>query len=90
VGSKDTDDICLDTGHIVIYVSSKYQEEFAPKIAGWLKDRDRIPAKRVVRKKSLAGKTATGVQEVTQDKNTITKKAKKQAGPNATEADDAT
>lgn len=40
VGSKDTEDICLNTGHIGIYVSSKYQEEFAPKIAGWLKERD--------------------------------------------------
>jgi len=45
VGSKDTEDICLDTGHIGIYVSSKYQKEFAPKIAGWLKERDRIPEK---------------------------------------------
>ena len=41
VGSKDTEDICLDTGHIGIYVSSKYQKEFAPKIAGWLKERDK-------------------------------------------------
>ena len=40
VGSKDTEDICLDTGHIGIYVSSKCQKEFAPKIAKWLKDRE--------------------------------------------------
>jgi polyhydroxyalkanoate synthase subunit PhaC len=40
VGSKDTEDVCLDTGHIGIYVSSKCQREFAPKIARWLKDRD--------------------------------------------------
>jgi polyhydroxyalkanoate synthase len=40
VGSQDTQDICLDTGHIGIYVSSKCQREFAPKIAAWLKDRD--------------------------------------------------
>ena len=40
VGSRDTEDICLDTGHIGIYVSSKCQREFAPKIAAWLKDRD--------------------------------------------------
>lgn len=40
VGSKDTEDICLDTGHIGIYVSSKCQEAFAPKIAAWLKERD--------------------------------------------------
>ena len=40
VGSKDTEDVCLDTGHIGIYVSSKCQREFAPKIARWLKERD--------------------------------------------------
>jgi polyhydroxyalkanoate synthase len=40
VGSRDTEDVCLDTGHIGIYVSSKCQREFAPKIAAWLKERD--------------------------------------------------
>ncbi len=40
VGSKDTEDVCLDTGHIGIYVSSKTQKEFTPKIVRWLKDRD--------------------------------------------------
>ena len=40
VGSKDTEDICLRTGHIGIYVSSKTQREFAPKIASWLAERD--------------------------------------------------
>jgi len=40
VGSRDTEDICLKTGHIGIYVSSKCQEFFAPKIAAWLKERD--------------------------------------------------
>ena len=43
VGSTDTEDLCLNTGHIGIYVSSKFQEAFAPKIAGWLKERDQIP-----------------------------------------------
>jgi polyhydroxyalkanoate synthase len=42
VGSQDTEDVCLDTGHIGIYVSSKCQKEFAPKIARWLKDRDKV------------------------------------------------
>ncbi|GAB6194110.1 class III poly(R)-hydroxyalkanoic acid synthase subunit PhaC [Desulfocastanea catecholica] len=84
VGSKDTEDICLDTGHIGIYVSSKYQKEFAPKIAGWLKDRDHIPPKRVVRKKSAARKTTTEVHKNSQDKNTITKNAEKLGGPNIT------
>ena len=40
VGSRDTEDVSLDTGHIGIYVSSKCQKEFAPKIAVWLKERD--------------------------------------------------
>ncbi len=40
VGSQDTEDICLRTGHIGIYVSSKSQREFAPKIATWLAERD--------------------------------------------------
>jgi polyhydroxyalkanoate synthase subunit PhaC len=40
VGSKDVEDVCLETGHIGIYVSSKFQKQFAPKIAHWLKDRD--------------------------------------------------
>jgi polyhydroxyalkanoate synthase len=42
VGSKDTEDLCLETGHIGIYVSSKCQKELAPKIAGWLQARDRF------------------------------------------------
>ncbi|MFC1833348.1 class III poly(R)-hydroxyalkanoic acid synthase subunit PhaC [Thermodesulfobacteriota bacterium] len=40
VGTSDTEDLCLDTGHIGIYVSSKCQREFAPKIFKWLKERD--------------------------------------------------
>ncbi len=40
VGSTDVRDICLDTGHIGIYVSSKCQSEFTPSIAAWLKERD--------------------------------------------------
>ncbi len=40
IGSTDKEDICFDTGHIGIYVSSKCQREFAPKIADWLLQRD--------------------------------------------------
>lgn len=40
VGSKDTQDVCLNTGHIGIYVSSKTQKEFIPKIVEWLAERD--------------------------------------------------
>jgi len=54
VGSNDTEDICLNTGHIGIYVSSKCQEEFAPKIAKWLLERDAPP----VQKKNKAAKPA--------------------------------
>jgi polyhydroxyalkanoate synthase subunit PhaC len=53
VGSKDTEDICLNTGHIGIYVSSKCQAELAPKIFSWLKERDKHPARG--RKKTAAG-----------------------------------
>jgi polyhydroxyalkanoate synthase len=45
VGSKDTEDLCLKTGHIGIYVSSRYQQEFAPKIANWLRQRETAPPK---------------------------------------------
>lgn len=50
VGSKDTEDICLNTGHIGIYVSSKCQRELTPKIVGWLKERDETGATQVSRK----------------------------------------
>jgi len=39
VGSKDKENLCLATGHIGIYVSSKFQKLFAPKIAEWLEQR---------------------------------------------------
>jgi len=42
VGSKDSEDVCIDTGHIGIYVSSKSQMQFAPKIIEWLKQRDQV------------------------------------------------
>ncbi len=40
VGSRDAENMCLDTGHIGIYVSSRCQQELVPKIARWLKERD--------------------------------------------------
>lgn len=40
VGTRDTEDVCLDTGHIGIYVSSKYQKQFTPKIVDWLEQRE--------------------------------------------------
>ncbi len=59
VGSRDTEDVCLNTGHIGIYVSSKCQREFAPKIAAWLKARDTDKKQRRP-KKSDAGKVKSG------------------------------
>ncbi|MFH2120983.1 MAG: class III poly(R)-hydroxyalkanoic acid synthase subunit PhaC [Pseudomonadota bacterium] len=68
IGSADTEDLCLDTGHIGIYVSSKTQREFAPKIIGWLAERDQ-PATGSKKPKAATGKA-------------IKKKAEKKAPPN--------
>jgi polyhydroxyalkanoate synthase len=63
VGSKDTENVCLDTGHIGIYVSSKCQKEFVPRIAQWLKqrtaDKKKLNTRKPPRKKRVAKKTAT-------------------------------
>jgi polyhydroxyalkanoate synthase len=45
VGTRDTQDICLETGHIGIYVSSRTQKELTPRIVRWLKERDAIPTR---------------------------------------------
>jgi polyhydroxyalkanoate synthase subunit PhaC len=58
VGSRDTEDMCLDTGHIGIYVSSKCQRELAPKLAGWLKERDAAGEERPARKAKSRKKPA--------------------------------
>jgi len=58
VGSKDAEDICLDTGHIGIYVSSKYQKKFVPRIACWLKERDEDKKKRGAKKATPKKRTA--------------------------------
>jgi len=52
VGTRDSEDICLNTGHIGIYVSSKTQKEFTPKIVSWLKDRDAAPERKTVSKRA--------------------------------------
>lgn len=51
VGSRDVEDVCLRTGHIGIYVSSKCQKEFAPKIAAWLWERDSAAVSQKTEKK---------------------------------------
>jgi polyhydroxyalkanoate synthase len=58
VGSSDTEDVCLDTGHIGIYVSSKCQKEFSPKIAKWLRERDQEEASKPAKKKAPAKKAS--------------------------------
>jgi len=58
VGSKDTEDICLDTGHIGIYVSSRCQKEFAPRIVRWLKERDEDKKKRGTKKSNCEKKSS--------------------------------
>jgi len=68
IGSKDKEDLCLDTGHIGIYVSSKTQKEFGPKIIRWLLERDDVvkkatqkpAAKKPVAKQSQAKAKAPG------------------------------
>ena len=61
VGSKDTEDVCLATGHIGIYVSSKFQEAFAPKICTWLKERDKAPEVENKKEKAASVKSAQKV-----------------------------
>jgi len=64
IGSTDKEDLCLDTGHIGIYVSSKTQREFGPKIIRWLTERDEEPepvnaeAKKTLKKKKTGNTTA--------------------------------
>lgn len=57
VGSADKEDVCLATGHIGIYVSSRFQKEFAPRISKWLSERDQPEEKKVKTvKPKLVGK----------------------------------
>jgi polyhydroxyalkanoate synthase subunit PhaC len=41
VGGRDCQDICLDSGHIGIYVGTQFQREVMPTLADWLGERDR-------------------------------------------------
>ncbi len=81
VGSTDTEDLCLDTGHIGIYVSSKFQEAFAPKITSWLKERDQIPTKKPPRKKKTANKPSAGLKKTVQKANPNKKNTQPVAKP---------
>jgi polyhydroxyalkanoate synthase subunit PhaC len=57
VGTKDTQDICLETGHIGIYVSSRTQKELTPRIVSWLKERDAIPTSKPETEEAAGKKT---------------------------------
>jgi polyhydroxyalkanoate synthase len=43
VGSRDTEDVCMETGHIGIFVSGKTQKELVPKIVEFIGKRDVSP-----------------------------------------------
>jgi len=75
VGSRDTEDVCLETGHIGIYVSSKCQKEFAPKIVRFLKDREKEKKKRKT-KESSAKKTVAKKTKMVTDSSSKRKKNK--------------
>ncbi|MFZ0450334.1 MAG: class III poly(R)-hydroxyalkanoic acid synthase subunit PhaC [Desulfatiglandaceae bacterium] len=67
VGSRDTEDVCLDTGHIGIYVSSKCQREFAPKIGMWLGKRDETGKGPKAPKKKNTVKQIENIMKATQE-----------------------
>jgi len=72
VGSEDVEDIILETGHIGIYVSSKFQKLFAPKIVQWLKDRDKedmVTSKTELKRKTVKKKPAKKENKVRSAKN---------------------
>jgi poly[(R)-3-hydroxyalkanoate] polymerase subunit PhaC len=59
IGSEDKEDLCLETGHIGIYVSSKTQKEFGPKIIRWLMERDGNSEERKTPEKVMVKKPAS-------------------------------
>ena len=65
VGSRDVEDVCLETGHIGIYVSSKFQRMFAPKIVRWLAERDGEEPARAEKAEQtvMAGPRASGAKK---------------------------
>ena len=83
VGSKDTEDVCLNTGHIGIYVSSKCQEVFAPKIARWLKERDHTPRKVSIYRKTHSSPSTVAIKGVSQERGSGARHQKKMPGSEA-------
>ncbi|MFZ1980788.1 MAG: hypothetical protein WAU61_05725, partial [Smithella sp.] len=62
----------LETGHIGIYVSSKFQKLFAPKIVQWLKDRDKddiVVSKTEFKRPTVRKKSAKEEKKIKSAKN---------------------
>jgi polyhydroxyalkanoate synthase len=72
VGSKDAQNHCLNTGHIGIYVSSKSQKEFTPKIGQFLRERD-APAKKSGGRKKSSSSGSSAQQSKKQDQGSTEK-----------------
>jgi polyhydroxyalkanoate synthase len=68
VGSKDVEDVCIETGHIGIYVSSRAQKQFAPKIIQWLKARDKEDV--TLQKAQIKRKMEVNIQKPTAESKT--------------------
>jgi polyhydroxyalkanoate synthase len=68
VGSKDVENLVLMTGHIGIYVSSKSQSEFTPKIISWLAERENNEPKKAAKKTRPPRKKNTSSQAKTKIK----------------------
>lgn len=87
VGSKDVEDVCIETGHIGIYVSSKAQKQFAPKIIHWLRERDNERVTESKKKNELKSnvskqKTAIESKKKSSQKNKQAKPQKAAASKN--------
>ncbi len=63
IGSVDKENLCLDTGHIGIYVSSKMQSEFGPKIVRWLAARDGVRSPRQKNGKKQQARRVAGTRK---------------------------
>jgi polyhydroxyalkanoate synthase subunit PhaC len=92
IGSTDKENVSLDTGHIGIYVSSKCQREFAPKIARWLKERDALEktvkvAPAVVKEQTKTPGTHTGERKSKAGKGKPVRPALRKAGKRLPVAD---
>ena len=81
VGSRDVEDICLETGHIGIYVSSRFQKMFAPKIVRWLKERDAEDA--VIVPLTSAGNSAARRSRIARNGNNAVKEQSPSGGRKA-------